>query len=152
MNFHNSSRLDSGSEDVLFCWLILLGSKSVQIVKETRKFGNLSLWDKEDWQERLNLVSSTTQFYFRLEIGWLNLDCWFLGIVRDYWEKQEKLETHYLALSLSWYSLDLEKHSWTPASTQSLFIPANNSSENGSVSSILDTTSITILASLSRSL
>merc|ERR1712004_456322 len=39
-----------------------------------------------------------------------------------------------------------------PAETHSLFMPANNSSEKGSVSSILLTTSITILASPSRSL
>ncbi len=55
--------------------------------------------------------------------------------------------TYYLAESFSWYSFDLEKHSWTPLSTQSLFMPANSSSEKGSVSSILDTTSMTILAS-----
>ena len=55
--------------------------------------------------------------------------------------------TYYLAESLSWYSLEREKHSWTPLSTQSLFIPARSSSEKGSVSSILDTTSMTIFAS-----
>ena len=60
--------------------------------------------------------------------------------------------TYYFAESFSWYSLDREKHSWTPESTHSLFMPANNSSEKGSVSSILLTTSITILASPSRSL
>lgn len=58
-----------------------------------------------------------------------------------------KILTYYLAESLSWYSLDREKHSWTPLSTQSLFIPAKSSSENGSVSSIRETTSMTILAS-----
>ena len=51
--------------------------------------------------------------------------------------------THYLAESLSWYSLDREKHSCTPLSTHSRFIPASSSSENGSVSSIRLTTSIT---------
>ena len=60
--------------------------------------------------------------------------------------------TYYFAESFNWYSFDLEKHSWTPTSTHSLFMPANNSSEKGSVSSILDTTSMTILASPSRSL
>lgn len=56
--------------------------------------------------------------------------------------------THYFAESLSWYSLDLAKHCWTPPSTQSRFMAANSSSENGSVSSIRETTSMTILASV----
>ena len=58
--------------------------------------------------------------------------------------------THYLAESLSWYSLEREKHSWTPPSVQSRCMPASSSSEKGSVSSMRDTTSITILASLCR--
>lgn len=56
-------------------------------------------------------------------------------------------QTHYFAESLSWYSLDLEKQCWTPESLHNRFMPANSSSENGSVSSIRDTTSMTILAS-----
>ena len=52
-----------------------------------------------------------------------------------------------MAESLSWYSLDLEKHSCTPLSTQSRFMPANSSSAKGSVSSMRETTSITIFAS-----
>ena len=56
--------------------------------------------------------------------------------------------THYLAESLSWYSLDLEKHSCTPPSVHSRCMPASSSSEKGSVSSMRETTSITILASL----
>lgn len=55
--------------------------------------------------------------------------------------------THYFAESLSWYSLLLPKHSWTPLSAQSLFIAAKSSSLNGSVSSILWITSNTIFAS-----
>ena len=58
--------------------------------------------------------------------------------------------THYLAESLSWYSLEREKHSWTPPSVQSRCMPASSSSEKGSVSSMRDTTSITILASLCK--
>ena len=58
-----------------------------------------------------------------------------------------QVKTYYLAESLSWYSLDLAKHCWTPTSVHNLFMPANSSSENGSVSSMRDTTSITILAS-----
>ena len=54
---------------------------------------------------------------------------------------------HVEAESLSWYSLDLEKHSCTPLSTQRRFMPANNSSAKGSVSSMRETTSITIFAS-----
>ena len=55
--------------------------------------------------------------------------------------------TYYLAESLSWYSLDRLKHSWTPPSVHSRFIAANSSSENGSVSSIRVITSTTIFAS-----
>lgn len=60
------------------------------------------------------------------------------------------LFTHYFAESFSWYSLERAKHSCTPLSAQSLFIAARSSSENGSVSSILATTSITSLASTWR--
>lgn len=49
--------------------------------------------------------------------------------------------TYYFAESLSWYSLDRPKHSWTPASAQRRIIPERRSSEKGSVSSIRDTTS-----------
>lgn len=56
--------------------------------------------------------------------------------------------THYLAESLSWYSLLLQKHSWTPRSDHKRFIATSKSSENGSVSCIRWTTSKTILASL----
>jgi len=55
--------------------------------------------------------------------------------------------TYYLAESLSWYSLERPKHSCTPLSTQSRFMAASSSSENGSVSSIRVMTSTTILAS-----
>ena len=54
---------------------------------------------------------------------------------------------YYLAESLSWYSLERPKHSWTPESFQRRFMAASSSSENGSVSSIREITSITILAS-----
>lgn len=57
-------------------------------------------------------------------------------------------QTYYFAESLSWYSLLLPKHSWTPLSAQSLFIAASNSSLKGSVSSIRCITSNTILASV----
>ena len=57
------------------------------------------------------------------------------------------LSTYYLAESLSWYSLDLLKQSWTPLSVHSLFMAASRSSVNGSVSSILDMTSRISLAS-----
>jgi len=55
--------------------------------------------------------------------------------------------TYYLAESLSWYSLDRLKHSWTPLSVHNRFIAASSSSENGSVSSIRVITSTTIFAS-----
>ena len=42
--------------------------------------------------------------------------------------------THYLAESLSWYSLDLLKQSCTPGSVHNLFIAARSPGENGSVS------------------
>lgn len=56
--------------------------------------------------------------------------------------------THYLAESLSWYSLERPKHSWTPMSAHNRFMAARSSSENGSVSSIRWMTSKTIFASV----
>lgn len=55
--------------------------------------------------------------------------------------------TYYFAESFNWYSLLREKHSWTPPSDHNLFMAANSSSENGSVSCIRCTTSNTIFAS-----
>ena len=37
MNLHNAGSLDSGPQDVLLCWLVVLGSQSVKIVKEAEK-------------------------------------------------------------------------------------------------------------------
>ena len=36
MNLDDASCLDSCSQNILLCWLVILGSESVQIVKETK--------------------------------------------------------------------------------------------------------------------
>lgn len=37
MNFHDTRGLNSSSEDILFCWLIVFSSESVQVIQETEK-------------------------------------------------------------------------------------------------------------------
>jgi hypothetical protein len=37
MNFDNASGFDTGSEDILLSRLVIPGTKSVQVVKETKK-------------------------------------------------------------------------------------------------------------------
>ena len=49
-------------------------------------------------------------------------------------------QTYYCAESLSWYSLDLLKHSCTPWSSHNLFIADSRPGENGSVSACLAVT------------
>ena len=70
-----------------------------------------------------------------------------INLRQKFYESKNEKSADYLAESFNWNSLDLEKHSWTPGSDQSLFMAPRSSSVNGSVSSMRAMTSSTILAS-----
>ena len=123
MDFNNTSGFHTCPQNILFCWLVFFCTKAVEIIQKAK-----------NWKWRLLeiLIMRTIKTKMKRE---------------KYQISSISFDTYYFAESFSWYSLEREKHCVTPVSTHSRFIPANSSSENGSVSSILETTSITILAS-----